>query len=65
MVDLTLITSEREQLEILASLQNPIDTFFEKVMVMDDDAKLRNNRLFLVNELRSKFLQFADFSLLW
>ena len=65
MVDLTLITSETEQLEILASLQNPIDTFFEKVMVMDDDAKLRNNRLFLLNELRSKFLQFADFSLLW
>ena len=64
MVDLTPITLERDQLEILATLQDPIDTFFDRVMVMDDDSNLRNNRLFLLAELRSKFLEFADFSLL-
>ncbi len=51
-------------LSALASLRTPIDTFFEDVMVMDEDEALRNNRLALLNQLRNLFLQVADISLL-
>jgi len=48
----------------LAGLQPVIDTFFDKVMVMVEDQKLRHNRLLLLNKLRELFLQVADISLL-
>jgi glycyl-tRNA synthetase beta chain len=48
----------------LAALQAPVDTFFDKVMVMSDDSALRNNRLALLNALSELFLQVADISLL-
>jgi len=51
-------------LTILAKLKNPIDKFFDTVMVMTDDEKLRNNRLALLNRLRNLFLYVADISLL-
>ena len=44
--------------------QEPIDLFFDDVMVMAEDANIRNNRLTLLRDLRSKFLELADFSLL-
>ena len=53
-----------EALCSLAELQQPIDDFFEKVLVMAPDIKLRNNRLALLNQLRQLFLQIADISLL-
>ncbi|RLV60819.1 glycine--tRNA ligase subunit beta [Parashewanella curva] len=48
----------------LAALRTNVDTFFEDVMVMADDEALKNNRLALLNHLRTLFLQVADISLL-
>jgi glycyl-tRNA synthetase beta chain len=48
----------------LANLQMPVDKFFDKVLVMDENEKLRNNRLALLAELRQLFLTVADISLL-
>lgn len=48
----------------LAILKDPIDTFFDKVMVMVDDKKKRNNRLELLTSLQQLFTKIADISLL-
>lgn len=48
----------------LAKLKDPIDMFFDKVMVMVDDKKKRNNRLALLTSLRQLFVKIADISLL-
>lgn len=53
-----------EGLERLASLKPVIDQFFEEVLVMADDVVVRNNRLTLLAQLRSLFLQVADVSCL-
>jgi glycyl-tRNA synthetase beta chain len=53
-----------EGLRILASLKEPVDHFFEQVMVMTDDAELRINRLALLAQLENTFLSVADVSLL-
>jgi len=50
------------QLEVLASLRAPVDAFFDDVMVMAEDAAVRNNRLALLSRLRALFLQLADIS---
>jgi glycyl-tRNA synthetase beta chain len=57
-------TDYKKILTELADLQSPIDQFFNDVMVMVDDEKLRLNRLRLLNYLRQLFLQVADISLL-
>ncbi|PMG74879.1 glycine--tRNA ligase subunit beta [Shewanella sp. 10N.286.51.B7] len=54
----------QEALALLANLRESVDTFFEDVMVMADDAALKNNRLALLNSLREQFLHAADISLL-
>ncbi len=46
----------------LAQLRDPVDSFFDKVMVMAEDEKLRNNRIALLNRLHSLFMQVADIS---
>lgn len=48
----------------LATLKEPIDRFFNEVMVMVEDKKIRNNRLALLASLRHLFTQVADISLL-
>jgi glycyl-tRNA synthetase beta chain len=48
----------------LASLKTPVDTFFDSVMVMDEDVTLRNNRLTLLSNIRKLFLEVADISLI-
>jgi len=48
----------------LAALQAPVDAFFDEVMVMAEDTRLRDNRLALLNSLSELFLQVADISLL-
>jgi glycyl-tRNA synthetase beta chain len=48
----------------LAALREPIDTFFDSVMVMAEDEKIRLNRLALLRELRQLFLIVADISVL-
>jgi len=54
----------QEALEELANLREPVDAFFDKVMVNADDEALRINRLTLLAKLRELFLQVADISLL-
>ncbi|EOC0010185.1 glycine--tRNA ligase subunit beta [Cronobacter turicensis] len=54
----------QEALVELAQLREPVDEFFEKVMVNADDAQVRINRLTLLSKLRALFLQVADISLL-
>jgi len=51
-------------LSALATLREPVDRFFEEVMVNADDEAIRRNRLSLLNELRDQFLNVADISLL-
>ena len=53
-----------ETLQQLAGLREPVDTFFDAVMVMVDDVAKRANRLALLNRLRGMFLDVADISLL-
>lgn len=51
-----------EALGTLAQLRAPVDEFFDKVLVMDDDPKLRANRLALLNRIVTLFDGFADLS---
>ena len=45
----------------LASLRKPVDLFFERIMVMDEDEALRVNRLRLLNRFVAVFENVADF----
>ncbi len=51
-----------EVLKVLLEMRPVIDKFFDDVLVMCDDNKLRDNRLALVSYIHDLFLQFADFS---
>ncbi|TVR58520.1 MAG: glycine--tRNA ligase subunit beta [Candidatus Competibacteraceae bacterium] len=51
-----------EALNRLAGLREPVDAFFDRVLVMAEDPALRDNRIALLNELSSLFLRVADFS---
>jgi glycyl-tRNA synthetase beta chain len=46
----------------IAKLRPAVDAFFDKVKVNDDDAKVRENRLKLLNEIRAATRAVADFS---
>ena len=46
----------------LAQLRAPIDDFFDKTMVMDEDVALRENRMRLLNRFTHVFSRVADFS---
>ena len=48
----------------LAGLKEPVDAFFDSVMVMAEDAELRSNRLALLAWLHDMFLEVADISIL-
>nr|WP_298414131.1 glycine--tRNA ligase subunit beta [uncultured Halomonas sp.] len=50
----------RGALDALAALRVPVDTFFDEVMVMTEDAAVRNNRLALLAKLQGLFLEVAD-----
>ena len=49
-------------LQELAVLKEPVDAFFDKVLVMTDDETLRNNRIGLLNNLRLLMNKVADLS---
>jgi len=49
-------------LRALATLREPTDKFFDKVMVMVEDEKIRANRLALLQSLLNNFSTIADFS---
>ncbi|MCQ2752082.1 MAG: glycine--tRNA ligase subunit beta [Coriobacteriales bacterium] len=50
--------------DCLASLRGPIDTFFDEVMVMDEDESKKQNNLKLLNVFLSVFSDLANFSLI-
>ena len=49
-------------LQKLALLREPVDKFFDEVMVMADDNMVRDNRLALLYSLRQLFIRVADIS---
>ena len=49
-------------LEAVARLRQPVDAFFDGVMVMVDDESIRNNRLALLTAISALFSGIADFS---
>jgi len=51
-----------DALLLLSTAREPVDAFFDKVMIMVDDAKLRANRLALLRTLLKEFSTIADFS---
>lgn len=56
---------EYEQgLQQLAALRDPIDAFFDNVMVMAEDDAIKTNRLKLLQKIQHLFLRVADISVL-
>jgi len=51
-----------EALRLLSTAREPVDRFFDKVMVMVDDERVRGNRLALLKTLLKEFSTIADFS---
>jgi glycyl-tRNA synthetase beta chain len=51
-----------DALTLLSTARDPVDAFFDKVMVMAEDAKVRANRLALLRTLLKEFSTIADFS---
>ena len=49
-------------LKAFASLKSPVDSFFDAVMVMTDEKKLRENRLALLTDMRKAMNRFSDIS---
>jgi len=49
-------------LKTFASLKSHVDSFFDTVMVMADDKKLRENRLALLTDMRKAMNRFSDIS---
>jgi len=55
-------TSYREKLVLIAGLRPHIDLFFDRILVIHPEAKIRDNRLNLLSNLYNEFLTIADFS---
>jgi glycyl-tRNA synthetase beta chain len=49
-------------LDVILRMKEPVDLFFDEVMVMSDDADLQKNRLNLLTAISGLFLQIGDFS---
>jgi glycyl-tRNA synthetase beta chain len=49
-------------LKDLSSLRQPVDEFFDGVMVMAEDEKIKNNRLSLLSSISQLFFKIGDFS---
>jgi len=52
----------RKALEKISGLRPPVDFFFDKVLVMAEDEKVRRNRIALLGGLLKEFSTIADFS---
>jgi glycyl-tRNA synthetase beta chain len=52
----------RDALLLLSTAREPVDKFFDKVMVMVEDQRVRANRLALLRTLLKEFSTIADFS---
>ena len=53
---------DQEALIEMARLRKPVDNFFDTVLVMADDEKIRVNRLSLLENISQLFYRVADFS---
>ncbi len=51
-----------EALARMTGFKQPIDAFFDQVMVMVEDEKVKNNRLAMLAAITSLIFSFADFS---
>jgi glycyl-tRNA synthetase beta chain len=51
-----------DALMLLSTARGPVDAFFDKVMIMVEDGKVRANRLALLRTLLKEFSTIADFS---
>jgi glycyl-tRNA synthetase beta chain len=52
----------QQAMGIILGMKKPVDRFFDDVMVMADDDKIRNNRLSLLTAISRLFLKIGDFS---
>ncbi len=52
----------RSAMQALSKLRGPVDKFFEDVLVNDEDAAIRANRLALLKAIREATATVADFS---
>ena len=57
-----LSSDYNEYLNELVGLNSKIDSFFEKVLVMDKDERIKNNRIALLTLLKNHYEKIADFS---
>ena len=62
--EITSVADYTKNLENLAALREPVDIFFDHVLVQDEDEKIRQNRLALINQLIIAMDSAADFSLI-
>jgi glycyl-tRNA synthetase beta chain len=63
--DLPVVLKERKYYDaiiLLSSLADPINNFFDKVLVMDKNEEIKMNRLSLLNEIWRTVSTIADFS---
>jgi glycyl-tRNA synthetase beta chain len=51
-----------DAISILVSFKESIDSYFDKVFVMDKDEEIKNNRLALLKKIKDMFLVYGDFS---
>lgn len=64
-VEVESLTTENKYYEAVNALKNlkePINNFFDKVLVMDKNEEIKNNRLALIKEIQYIAVQIADFS---
>ncbi|MDY6853542.1 MAG: glycine--tRNA ligase subunit beta [Thermodesulfobacteriota bacterium] len=61
-LELLLKKKYREALYLLVHLREPVDDFFDNVMVMAQDEAVRKNRLAILVQVSELFLNIADFS---
>ena len=59
---ITKDTDYIKALNLIKTLKKPVDDFFDSVMVMDKDEKIKNNRLALLSEIKELFFNISDFS---
>ena len=52
----------KRYLEKLTSINPVVTKFFDDVLVMDKDEKIKNNRVALLNSLKNKYIILTDFS---
>ena len=52
----------QQAMAVILKMKEPVDRFFDDVMVMADDEQIRNNRLGLLTAISHLFLRIGDFS---